>query len=382
MFDIVMSTSDPVLVNGLMPLIIMALTHGVNPRLGRRSAPLAESYYVYVFTAIQMIGGISPMKNLLTFILITMLAFLAGCSISPPYVPEPQPIEPGRLAHPDKTVDIPYLRSCTDSHDRALQFNSNYPVTVLVHGCNGSAGRFRSLAQLYAFHGQQAVCFSYDDRDSLILSSGQLISALDNLGRQTKNGDINVIGHSMGGLIARKAMESERSSEWTQKDTKINLITVSAPLSGIEVASPCGNSFLHWLSLGVVPGLCWIISGDNWYEITSHSKFIQQPGPLLPSVQRYLKVVTDERNTCRHKREDNTCLQDDYIFSLPEQYHPIIDNYSKLTNVEVKAGHVEIVGHRNVAPRKLLSILQDQGMLAPTPRERKVALERLLAELY
>ncbi len=27
-------------------LIMMALTHGVNPRLGRRSAPLAESHYV------------------------------------------------------------------------------------------------------------------------------------------------------------------------------------------------------------------------------------------------------------------------------------------------------------------------------------------------
>jgi hypothetical protein len=46
MFDVVMSTSDPVLVKGVIPLVIMALTHGVNPCLGRRSAPFAESYYV------------------------------------------------------------------------------------------------------------------------------------------------------------------------------------------------------------------------------------------------------------------------------------------------------------------------------------------------
>ena len=311
-----------------------------------------------------------------------MLTLLGGCSIAPPYAPDPQPIAAGRLASPNKTVDIPTLSSCTDSSDHALQFNSNDPVTVLVHGCNGSAGRFRSLAQLYAFHGQQAVCFSYNDRDSLALSSSQLITALDNLGKQTNNKNINVIGHSMGGLIARKAMESERSSEWTQKDININLITVSAPLGGVKVASTCGNKVLHWLSLGVVPGLCWMISGDSWNEFTSHSSFIQQPKPLSPSVQRYLKVVTDERNTCRHKREDGTCLEDDYIFSLPEQYHPIIDHYPNLTNVEVKAGHVEIVGHRDVAPRKLLSVLQEQGMLAPTPPERKAALERLLAELY
>jgi len=37
---------------------------------------------------------------------------------------------------------------------------------------------------LYAFHGQQAVCFSYDDRASLVRSSGELISALEGLSGQ------------------------------------------------------------------------------------------------------------------------------------------------------------------------------------------------------
>jgi hypothetical protein len=82
---------------------------------------------------------------------------------------------------PDVAVEVPHLQPCTDSSNHTLQFNSSSPVTVLVHGCNGSAGRFRSLAQLYAFHGQQTVCFSYNDRDSLVDSSGQLITALDEL---------------------------------------------------------------------------------------------------------------------------------------------------------------------------------------------------------
>jgi hypothetical protein len=50
--------------------------------------------------------------------------------------------------------------------------------------------------------------------------------------------------------------------------------------------------------------------------------------------------------------------------------------------VEVDAGHVEIVGDKNRIPRKLLAILQEQEMLAPTPPERRAALERLLVELY
>lgn len=322
------------------------------------------------------------MKQKFVFLSFVLLGLLAGCSIAPIYAPDAQPIETGRLPVPDKTVTVPDLGPCTDAPDQTLHLNSNHPVTVLVHGCDGSAGRFRSLAQLYAFNGQQAVCFSYDDRVSLTRTSDRLITALDNLSRQTGNRNINVIGHSMGGLIARKAMERERSSKWTQKDIDFNLVTVSAPLGGIKVARDCGNSVLHWATLGVLPGLCWMVSGDNWYEITSHSKFIQQPGPLLSSVHRYIKVVTDERNACRRRNNDGSCLDDDYIFSLPEQYQSTIDNYSNLTNVEVKAGHVEIVGDSNSAPRKLLSILQSQGLLALTPPERKVAFERLLAELY
>ncbi len=310
-------------------------------------------------------------------------ALLSGCVVySPAYVPDPQPIERGRLPVPDVVVEIPRLGPCTDSQDRTLRFSSSQPIAVLVHGCNGSAGNFRSLAQLYAFHGQQAVCFNYDGRDSLVVSSGQLIAAVDELAGHVRDRSVMVIGHSMGGLVARKAMEAERRAQWRRGDANLQLVTVSAPLAGIKAANTCGSRPLHWLSLGTLPGLCWIISGDNWFEITAPSDFIQRPGPLLPSVQRYLKVVTDERDTCRQRTAGGLCLESDHIFSVAEQYQPVIDGYPRLTNVEVQAGHVEIVGYQQVAPRKLLAILQQQGMLAPTPPERRSALERLLAELY
>ena len=314
---------------------------------------------------------------------IFILVSLAGCATSPPYVPETQPLESGRLPPLNVALNVPHLGPCTDSPDRTLHLNSSHPVTVLVHGCNGSAGRFRSLAQLYAFHGQQAVCFSYDDRESLVQSSSRLIAALDELAGNLREQDIALIGHSVGGLVARKALERDREGEWRRNQAKkIKLATVSAPFAGIEVASPCGSRLLHWLSLGAVPGICWFISGDSWHELTSPSNFIRHPTPLLPSVQRYLKVVTNERNTCRRTSENGKCLESDYIFSLAEQYHPVIDNYPQLVNIEVEAGHVEIVGNKEVAPRKLLAILQQQGLLGPTPPERRAALEQLIARLY
>jgi pimeloyl-ACP methyl ester carboxylesterase len=309
-----------------------------------------------------------------------LLLLSGGCALSP-HVPDPAPIESGRLPPPDVAVTIPHLGPCTDSPDRTLRFNSNYPVTVLVHGCNGSAGRFRSLAQLYAFHGQQSVCFSYDDRDSLRVSAAQLTGALDELAGRLRDKRLTVIGHSMGGLVARKALELD-SRGARRNEAKINLATVSAPISGIAASSTCGVTALQWLSLGSLPASCWLVTGDNWNEITPYSDFIRRPGPLRPSVQRYLKVVTDERGTCRRRGPDGTCRESDYIFTLAEQYQPVVDNYPQLTNVEVDAGHVEIVGYKDVAPRKLLEILQREEMLAPTPPERRAALERLLAILY
>jgi pimeloyl-ACP methyl ester carboxylesterase len=316
------------------------------------------------------------------FLALCAACVLAGCGLAPAYVPDPNPLEPGRLPAPDVTVEITQLRSCTDSPDATLRLNSREPVAVLVHGCRGSAGHFRALAQLYAFHGQQAVCFAYDPGDSLVKASGELITALDRLSGRLRDRDITVIGHSMGGLVARKAMELERRAEWQRDDARIRLATVSAPFAGIAVASPCGNKALHWLSLGLVPGICRAITGDNWFEITAASSFIRRPGALLPTVHQYLKIVTDERDTCRRRSSAGTCLESDYIFSLEEQYHPVIDRYPRLKNVEVRAGHVEIVGYKDVQPRKLLQILQQEGMMAATPPERRAALERLLAELY
>lgn len=307
---------------------------------------------------------------------------LGGCTLSSPHVQDTQPLDRGRLPVPDVTVQIPQLGPCTDDPDRTLRFDSRQPVAVLVHGCRGSAGRFRSLAQLHAFHGQQAVCFSYDDRESLVRGAGQLIKALDTLAGHLRDRNVTVIGHSMGGLVARKAMESERQGQWQHRDLKTNLVTVSAPVAGIAVASSCGDRSLHWLSFGIVPAMCWAITGDNWHEIVASSDFIRSPKPLLPAVQRYVKVVTDERGSCRRRDAAGACLEGDFIFSLPEQYHPVVDGYPRLSNVEVKEGHVGIVGYKDAPPRKLLAILQEQGVIAPTPPERRSALERLLAELY
>jgi hypothetical protein len=312
----------------------------------------------------------------------SIFLFLSGCSSSHLYIPDTKQLDRSRLPPADITVSVPNLGSCTDSTEKSIQLDSQSPVIVLVHGCNGSAGRFRSLAQLYAFHGQQAVCYSYDDRESLVDNAEKLAVSVSKLADVTNNQQISIIGHSMGGLIARKAVEEDYVSTNRLRDKNLQLVTISAPFSGIADAEHCGIESLHYLSAGIIPSICWLITGDNWDELPSSSHFIMFPEPLLPSVKKYLKIVTNEKDSCRYAEDDGPCIESDDVFSLDEQYHPMIDNYSNIIGVQVDAGHVEIVGNQRIVPRKLLSILQEYGMLYDTSPERREAFERLLAKLY
>ena len=320
-------------------------------------------------------------RSVTTAMAAAAIALLAGCATEGTIDPELRSIDQGNLPPANITLSIPGLGPCTDNPDRSLHLNSHQPVTVLVHGCFGSSGQFRGLAQVLAFHGQQTVCFTYNDRDSMMLSSSQLITALDQLAQKMNNKHVNVIGHSQGALVARKSLVVDRPDPLRNGDLKLRLVTVSGPFSGIAAANQCGNPVTQALSLGLVGLTCKIATGDKWSEITYTSKFILQPGTLHQQVHDYLKIDTDERGTCR-RLDNGACAEKDDVFSLKEQRNAIIDRDPVTRIVEVKAGHVEIVGDNRVAPVKLISILQQNGILNPTEPQRRADLNLLLAKLY
>lgn len=198
----------------------------------------------------------------------------------------------------------------------------------------------------------------------------------------TGSPQVTLIGHSMGGLIARKALTADRPDPIQNPHTALRLVTVSAPFSGIASARMCGVPAMRVATLGLNDLVCWLISGDNWHEITSASNFIRQPGGLVSQVNRHLKVVTDERDACRRRNEAGACIESDYIFSLAEQRYPPVTLAPATTDVEVIAGHVEIVGESGVTPHKLIDVFQREGVVLPTPPERRAAFRALLARLY
>lgn len=309
-----------------------------------------------------------------------LLLMLAGCSSLPGHETSNLK-DPGRLHDATATVRVAGLRPCNDATDETLHIDPTQPVNVLVHGCRGSAGRFRALAEVLAFHGQQSACFTYDDRDSLMKSSSELARSLEDLARHLQAPKMTVIGHSQGGLVSRKALVTDRPDPLRATGLDLRLVTVSAPFAGIDAANPCALPWLRVASLGLNDLACWLISGDKWFEITSASDFIRNPGALVDPVRQHLKVVTDERGTCREKDSAGNCIEDDYIFSVAEQRHPEVSRDADV-EVEVAAGHIEIVGESGVTPHKLISVLQREGVVRQTPSARQSAFRALLARLY
>ncbi len=319
------------------------------------------------------------MKMARAFIGLSLAGLLAGCAT--PEVMVPGDLQPGRLPPPDTELDIAGLGPCTDSPDRTLRFDASQPLHVLVHGCFGSSGQFRALAQVLAFHGQQAACFTYDDRAKLTDSATELRQALKQLADSSRVPQLTLIGHSQGALIARRSLTATLGSPLPERAIDLRLVTVSGPFAGIESARTCGKTWLYPVSLGLLPLSCYAVTGPKWTDITYSSRFIREPGELAHQVGHYLKIDTDERNTCR-REEGGRCVESDDIFSLDEQRQPAVETDARMKRVQVNAGHVEIVGDKRVAPVKLIEVLQAEGVLRPTAPTRLAAFNALLARLY
>jgi pimeloyl-ACP methyl ester carboxylesterase len=273
-------------------------------------------------------------------------------------------------------VGIAGLDECDDAGSAELRLDPDRPLVVIVHGCNASGGRFRALAGVFEAHGQQTVCFNYDDRRSMEATAESLARALDLLGEHLVHQPVTVLGHSQGGLVARRALVG------VETHARFRLVTVSSPFDGIAASADCAAIWLHVLTLGMTAAVCRGIAGDKWNEIHSRAGFIREPGSLSRTVTGHLLVVTDERDTCRRRGDDGGCALDDFVFSMEEQRNDAVGRDRRVEAVEVKAGHVEIVGDADLPPLKLIGALQEAGVLAETPPERAAEIAALLRALF
>jgi pimeloyl-ACP methyl ester carboxylesterase len=267
----------------------------------------------------------------------------------------------------DPGVPVRGLTACGEVGGE-LELDAARPLVLFVpeHGDPGT--RYRELAWRFEREGRQTACFGHDDRESLEESSRRLIQVIEELESRLEPSRIVVIGHSLGGLIARRALTQDRPDALPAGGFTYALVTVAAPFGGIRSSADCGRAWLHALTLGTSALLCNLVAGGMWTEIPPGSVFIRRPGTLLPEVKEEIQVVTDERGACQRRAWDGSCLEPDRVFSVGEQRNPAIERDPRLLRVEVAAGHAEILGQAGIPPAKLIAVLERQRILTTPGR--------------
>lgn len=303
------------------------------------------------------------------------LLLLAGCTRNLGAIIRVGPHDPG-----ERMVG---LYPCGEGRPEVAELDPSRPITLLVHGCTSSGARFRTLADVFTAHGEQTLCFNYNDRDFLNTSASQLAVALGAIQRNWEPHEITILGHSQGGLIARRALQSDLPRALPMREGfTFRLVTVSAPFHGINASSDCGLIWLHALTLSTTLGVCMAIAGNKWNEIPPGSGFMTDPAPLIDAVTSHLQIVTDERDTCRTLDAAGACETDDFVFGLDEQYSDVVSADPRVRTVEIAVGHAAAVGENRIPPLRLLEVLEAQGILPTTPPERRDAMLAFLETLY
>jgi hypothetical protein len=293
-----------------------------------------------------------------------------------------EPSVPVQFAGQGEAV-IAGLDRCDDFTTAPVDLDPDRPVHVLVHGCYASSARLAELANVFETRGEQAVCFSYDDRGSLDAAAHKLATSLEALrARMGEDVATTVLGHSQGGLVSRRALTRLHSGRGNDRVGPVRLVTISSPFRGIEASSDCGKMVLHVLTLGITVAVCRGIAGAKWRDIHPRSSFIRKPGAFARSVIGHLKINTDERGTCRVQGPGEQCKEDDFVFSLQEQYFQPVDQAHHVTNVEIDAGHAAVIGTDGQPPHRLVDVLLEQRVLSPLSPRREAAFRARLAELY
>ncbi len=269
------------------------------------------------------------------------------------------------------TTRLAGLSSCTDvgSDESAIEVGER-PVVILVHGNVAGPYRFSALARAIAAHGHDVLCFRWNTRRRIGGASEALAASIDALRRHVP--EVTVIGHSLGGLIARRALTDGVLPDPVRQSAPLRLVTIATPFAGVASARTCGLRWARVFSFGTVGAICRRVARTAaWRDFHPAASVIVEPGVLSNEVQLHLHVVTIEQDQCRRRcRTDDgsegRCRKTDSVFREAEQ-DPALVADPRLRSTSIEAGHGHVVGNARTVPASTVAILQAQlGWPDPT----------------
>jgi pimeloyl-ACP methyl ester carboxylesterase len=192
--------------------------------------------------------------------------------------------KPGRLRNAIKTVShsVAYARHLARGNHFAGDMSwtkPGSPPVVLAHGFMGTRGTMIPLTQRFQSDGR--VVFSYHHGTfqlrSLRASAQQLVEHLDRLERELGVHRVDLVGFSMGGLIAMHALKFMQAQRWIRR-----VALLGSPTSGT------------WAGLAGV-GTVGLVSPSVW-QVLPASSFLRdlRDAPMPEGVRvRQLSAADD-----------------------------------------------------------------------------------------
>jgi triacylglycerol esterase/lipase EstA (alpha/beta hydrolase family) len=187
------------------------------------------------------------LKRFLLFSLVLLTLTVSGCGDSDPLNLDNVVIDPigsGRVAHVNwNTYNLYYFQ---DGGWYPIVLNGQqaaaYPVigdrpAIIVHGLGSDilSNRFNNLATSLQQSGATSIFgFEYDTLDSVPKNGAFFVEALTGLTEQSPGQAWRIVGHSMGGLVVRSALENGVPLDVAGTDNRA--VLVATPNLGTPIA--------------------------------------------------------------------------------------------------------------------------------------------------
>ena len=197
------------------------------------------------------------------------------------------------------------------------------PVVVVVHGIMPVHASFDPLIA-HLSRGAQVYYYQYDDTQDLDATARLLGEKLGAVLDEHPAASVDIVAHSMGGLISRRALTVGHPAGLAARNEQIRLVTIASPFGGF------GGADFARLDMG--------IGADSWQDMGSTSQFVTQPGELGPNVT-HVKLETDEAGKTRL---DAGQPASDDAASLDQQRQPAVDRQASRTEL-LDLGHVGVL---------------------------------------
>ena len=139
---------------------------------------------------------------------------------------------------------------------------------------------------------------------------------------------VHIIGHSMGGLVARKSLTVDHLNSEIS-NLKVDLITLATPFGGMRSAN-----MVRLMPISFFNRMFGL--DESFKNLGSRSEFIRHPGQLSPNV-RHFKIDTIEKGQSLEILKIRNQTQDDVNSQLEPGYP-----------VQIATGHVDVLNHPEV----------------------------------